>query len=77
MQNVNKHATVSKYIKKMKSNYETKIGELQTQHEQQINNLKKEAADYEVKYLHVKEKHELLLYKRFARSAEQIPYDDN
>ena len=58
-------ATVVNYINELKTNYE---------HE--INKLKIRAIEYENKYLEIKERYDVLIYKRFVRSAEQIPFDD-
>ena len=56
------------------------INEIKTQFEQQIielslqiYKLKEEALDYKNKYLAVKEERDLLIYKRFMRSSEQMP----
>jgi transposase len=57
--------TVINYINQIKENYELKIKSLQSQHEQQYKTLLNE-------YGELKEKYELLVYKRFARSAEQL-----
>jgi len=63
--------TVIDYINKIKTNYEQQKEELT----RQINKLKKEAIEYQNKYLEIKERYDLLVYKRFVRSAEQVPYD--
>ena len=36
----------------------------------------KELKEYQYKYLEIKEKYDLLVYKRFVRSAEQLLADD-
>ena len=52
------------------------IEELKANYEQKIHNLEKKVITLENKYLDMKEQQNLLLYKRFMRSAEQIPVDD-
>jgi len=49
------------HIKEIKNNYETRINELK---------------EYQYKYLVIKEKYDLLVYKRFVRSAEQLLADE-
>ena len=51
------------------------INELKTDFERQIHKLKNEAVHFELKYLEMKERYDLLVYKRFMRSAEQDPVD--
>ena len=58
-------ATVVDYINEIKSNYE-----------QQIHELKNNVIDYQNRYLKIKERYDLLMYKRFARSTEQLQADD-
>ena len=58
-------APVRDYLNEIKSEYEQRIKELQNNYESKI----KEA---EYKYLEIKERYDLLIYKRFVRSAEQI-----
>jgi transposase len=56
------------------------INELKTSYEKQINEKNKTIIDlleYRNKYLVLEEKYTLLLYKRFMRSAEQLPADTN
>ena len=60
------------------------INEIKMQFEQQIialthqiNKLKEEAIDYRNKYLVMKEERDLLIYKRFMRSSEQMPVNTN
>jgi len=70
---------ITNYISDLKTNYEKRIVELQTQYEQQelqIHKFKNDAIYYENKYLEIKERYDLLIYKRFMRSAEQLPVDD-
>ena len=55
---------------------ETHNHELQARYEHQIhktNKLKTELLEYKHKYLEIEEKYTLLIYKRFMRSAEQLP----
>jgi len=62
-------APVRDYLNEIKSKYEQRIKELQSNYESKI----KEA---EYKYLEIKERYDLLVYKRFVRSAEQILADE-
>ena len=48
------------------------INEVKANYEQQINNLKINIIEYQNKYLEIKERYDLLIYKRFCRSAEQF-----
>jgi len=61
-------AAVRDYILELQANYEHQINEKN----KIINNL----LDYQNKYLEIKEQYDLLVYKRFARSAEQLQTDD-
>jgi transposase len=70
-------ATVVNYINEIKT-------EIQSQFEQQINELsrqvqklKEEALDYRNKYLVIKEERDLLIYKRFMRGSERTPVNEN
>ena len=56
--------TVIEYINEIKANYE-----------HQIHKLKTDIIEYQNKYLYTKEQLDLLLYKRYMRSAEGIPED--
>jgi transposase len=58
-------ATASDYVKQIETNYEERIKELQAKFEERIKEL-------EYQYLEMKEKYDLLIYKRFVRSAEQL-----
>ena len=69
------YATVIDYINELKTNHEQKIRELQIKYEQQNEEIKV-LREYQYKYLELKERYDLLVYKRFVRSAEQIPFDD-
>jgi transposase len=51
------------------------INEIITNYENEIQKLKRSAIEYENKYLEMKERYDLLIYKRFCRSAEQVPFD--
>ena len=52
--------------------YEQHIEELKNNYEIRIQALK----DYQYKYMEIKEQYDLLVYKRFARSAEQLLADE-
>jgi transposase len=69
--------TVINYISEIKteiqSQFEQQIRELM----HQIHKLQEEAWDYRNKYLVIKEQHDLLIYKRFMRSSEQLPVNTN
>jgi transposase len=72
-------ATVVNYINDIKSNYERQITELKNISENkdhQIHKLNNNVIEAENKYLLIKEKYDLLIYKRFMRSSEQLPHDD-
>jgi transposase len=56
---------VLNYIKELEENYKQQIKELQ-------NNFEARIKESEHKYLILQERYDLLLYKRFARSAEQM-----
>ena len=64
--------TVVDYINEIKAQFEKQISELTRQMVQ----LKEEAIDYRNKYLVMKEERDLLIYKRFMRSSEQMPIDE-
>ena len=53
------------------------INELKAGYENKIIKLKNEAIEYQNKYIAIKEKYDLLIYKRFMRSAEKTPSDEN
>ena len=60
--------------------YKQQNQELQDRYEQQLNEKNKTIIDlleYRNKYLVLEEKYTLLIYKRFMRSAEQLPADEN
>ena len=67
--------TVVNYINEIKTNYEQEIKEIKEHFEHEIHTLKNDAIEYHNKYLDIKERYDLLLYKRFMRSAEQMPVD--
>jgi ppGpp synthetase/RelA/SpoT-type nucleotidyltranferase len=52
------------------------IKELETNYTQQIKELETNLQEYQYKYLEIKEKYDLLVYKRFVRSAEQLLADE-
>jgi transposase len=62
-------ATVLDYIKEIEKSYEQQIKELQKEYEARI----KEA---EWKYLEIKERYDILIYKQFVRNAEQLMADE-
>ena len=64
----NVDTTVVNYIKEIHTQYEKRISELQNNYENRIK-------ESEYKYLELKEQYDLLIYKRFARSAEQLISD--
>ena len=71
---------VNEYIEKIEVSYKQEIKELQAHHERQehqIHKLKIDVNEYQWKYLEIKERYDLLVYKRFMRSAEQLPADEN
>ena len=56
------------------------INEIKTQYEHQIhkkNEIILDLLEYQNKYLEIKERYDLLVYKRFMRSAERLPADTN
>ena len=57
--------TIRDYIKEVKEDYES-----------QIHKLKNEIINYQNKYLAMKEQRDLLLYKRYAQSAEKVLSDE-
>ena len=72
--------TVIEYINEIKTNYEkqfeNQIKEINERFEHQIHKLKNEVIEYQNKYLEMKERYDLEIYKRYMRSAERIPDDD-
>ena len=62
-------ATVVDYINEIKAQYEHQINKK--------NEIIVDLLEYQNKYLEIKERYDLLLYKRFMRSAEQLPADGN
>ena len=62
-------APVRDYLNEVKSEYEHRIKELQSNYESKIK-------ETEHKYLEIKERYDLLVYKRFVRSAERILADE-
>jgi transposase len=63
--------TVINYINNIKTSYEYQIKILQLKHEQQNKELKN-LKDYQLKYFEIKERYDLLIYKKFVRSAEKF-----
>ena len=57
------------YLMELEAEYSQRIKELETNYQAQVNEIKNE-------YLILKEKYDLLIYKRFARSAEQLLADE-
>ena len=70
-------ATVVNIINEIKRNYEQQIKEINAQHEQECQSLKAGLKEYHHKYLLIKEQYDLLVYKRFVRSAEQLKADES
>ena len=74
--------TVIDYINEIKTSYEKQIKEIKEindrfeYQEHEIHKLKNEVINYQNKYLEMKERYDLEIYKRYMRSAEQIPVDD-
>jgi uncharacterized protein YfbU (UPF0304 family) len=62
------NAPVRDYIMELEANYELRLKELQHNFEALIK-------ESEHKYLILQERYDLLLYKRYARSAEQLRAD--
>ena len=56
---------VRDYIRELEARYERRIIEIQSKYEININELKNQ-------YLEIKERYDLLVYKRFVRSAEEL-----
>jgi transposase len=52
------------------------INAIKTNYEQQIKTLASNVKEYQFKYDELKERYDLLIYKRFARSAEQLLKDE-
>ena len=52
------------------------IDDIKAHYEHQIHKLKTDILEYQNKYLEIKERYDLLVYKRFVRSAERLPPDD-
>ena len=55
---------------------EQQVQEIKIHYERQIHKLQLNAIAYENKYLEIKGRYDLLIYKRFMRSAEQVAHDD-
>ena len=69
--------TVINFINEIKAKYEQQIEEIKKQFEQQYKSLQESFYEYQAKYLLIKEQYDLLIYKRFMRSAEQLQADKN
>ena len=52
------------------------INEIKKDYEHQIHKLQSEVINYQNKYLEMKERFDLLVYQRYARSAERLPVDE-
>jgi transposase len=52
------------------------INEIKRNYEQQIEKLQADLQEYHHKYLIIKEQYDLLIYKKFVRSAEQLKADE-
>ena len=72
------------YINELKTNYEKQYKALETRNQEleksikeMVNNYESRIKETELKYLIVKEQYDLLIYKRFVRSAEQLIADKN
>jgi transposase len=64
--------TVINYINEIKSDYEYQIKELQLKYERQNTELKNNVIEYHNKYLEIKERYDILVYRKFVRSAEKF-----
>jgi transposase len=69
MQAAKLDTAVINYINELKAGYEHRIQELQNQFEVSLK-------EFKFKYMEIKEQYDLLVYKRFARSAEQLIADE-
>jgi transposase len=69
MQLNNLDITVINHINELKANYENRIKDLQ-------NNFETSRKELEYKYLELKERYDLLIYKRFVRTSEQLLLDN-
>jgi len=69
-------ATAVNFINELKTYSEQQVDEIKANYECHINKLKRTAIEYENKYLALKELYEVLLYRRYMRSAERVPFDD-
>ena len=63
-------------VERLDATVVTYINEIKTDYEHQIHTLKNDVIEYQNKYLEIKERYDLLIYKQYMRSAEQIPVDD-
>ena len=63
---------VREYINEMEKRYQA----LQADYEHQLNQLRNDTITYQNKYLEIKERYDLLTYKKFGRSAEQMLADE-
>ena len=70
-------ATVVNFINELKTNHEQQIQEIKSHYEQQLGIMQTSIREYQNNYLQIKERYDLLVFKRFARSAEQLPADAN
>ena len=80
-----KHTTVSKYINELEA-YKLRYQQLEVKNHELEKNIsdyhnkyivyQNKSIEYENKYYELKEKYDLLIYKRFGRSAEQILKDE-
>jgi len=68
-------ADVRVYINELEERYQA-LHALQADYEHQIQQLKADAITYQNSYLEIKERYDLLTYKKFGRSAEQLLADE-
>jgi len=68
--------TIRNNINEIRNNYEQQMEEIKAQFEEQIKTLKINLLETENKYLVLKEQYDLLVYRRFGRSAEQLLRDE-
>ena len=72
---INTKTYTEQQIAEIKLHYENQLEEIRAYHKNEMDELKRNVIEYENKYLAIKERYDLLIYRRFMRSAEQIPCD--
>jgi transposase len=66
------NAAAVNYINEIKMYYECQIKDLQLKYEQQNTELKNNVIECQNKYLEIKERYDVLVYRKFVRSAEKF-----